>query len=89
MIIEMLISLVINLLAFILPFELPALPDEVMGYLEVLVDALSVGAGILSNFVALDYIFLLFSLLLALDAFFAVYKFVMWVIRKIPMLNIK
>lgn len=46
------------------------------------------GAGILANYTPLGYFMILFGVILAIDAGLVIYHFVMWIIRKIPMVGI-
>lgn len=88
MIIEMLMSLLYNLLDLVMVIEIPALPESVMGYVNTLFDYMSAGASILANYTPLGYLLTLFGVLVAVDGGIMVYHFVMWVIRKIPVLGV-
>lgn len=87
MIIETLLSVLFNLLDFLLFFKIPDLPETALEYVNQFFDYLVAGAGILSNYAPLTYLFTLFSIILVVDAAILVYHFVMWIIRKIPMLG--
>lgn len=87
MIIEMLLTLLKNVLNLLLVFEIPPLPDNVTGYIDTLFSYLETGASILANYTPLSYLLSLFGILLAVDAAILIYHFVMWIIRKIPMLG--
>lgn len=89
MIIEMLLDLVYNLVNLLMVFEIPALPDGVQGYIDSAFDYIVAGAGLVANYVPLDYLMILFGVLLAVDGGIVVYHFVMWIIKKIPMLSIE
>lgn len=88
MIIQALMSVLKSYLNISLLFEIPSLPDEVYNYIDELFDYLASGAGLLANYVPLDYLFVLFGVLLAVDAGILIYHFVMWVLKKIPMASI-
>lgn len=87
MIIEMIITALYNIFNLLLVFEIPQLPASAMEYVTTLFDYLVVGAGLLNNYVPLGYLLVLFGVLLAVDAAILIYHFVMWIIRKIPMLG--
>ena len=90
MIVEALMNLLYGLLEWLTaPFNIPLLPPEVSEILRTVLDYLKVGFGILANYTHLDYLFTLFGIVLAFDAGLLGYKFVMWVLRKIPVLGIK
>ena len=89
MIIEALLGLMSGLLDWLTaPFNIPLLPPEVNVLLQTVLDYLAVGFGILANYTHLDYLFVLFGIVLAFDVGIFGYKFVMWILRKIPILGI-
>lgn len=69
--------------------NIPQLPEEVHGYIETLLGYIKVGISILANYTHIEFLLVLFGLVLAVDVGIAVYHFVMWVLRKIPMLGIE
>lgn len=87
MIIEALLSAIYNIMDFMLFFNIPKLPEQVEPYIDTMFDYLVAGAGILANYTPLDYLLILFSVLLAVDAAILIYHFVMWILKKIPMLS--
>lgn len=87
MIIELLLNAIYNVLNVLLILDIPQLPEQVTGYINTLFDYLVTGASILSNYTPLGYLLILFGVLLAVDLGIQIYHFVMWVIRKIPMLG--
>lgn len=72
-----------------LSFEIPSLPDESIVYIADFVDLLNTGASILANYVPLSYLLTLFLLIVSIDVALGVYHFIMWILRKIPMLGIE
>ena len=89
MIIEALLGLMSGLLDMLTaPFDIPLLPPEVYAILQTVLDYLAVGFAILANYTHLDYLFILFGIVLAFDVGIFGYKFVMWILRKIPILGI-
>lgn len=87
MIIEMLLNLLKGVLNLLLVFKIPMLPEEVTGYIDTLFGYLETGASILANYTPLGYLLVLFGIIVAVDAGIMIYHFVMWIIRKIPMLS--
>lgn len=85
MIIEKLLSLVIKL------FELltfASMPDEVYEIMDTVFEYLTVGLQILTCYTNLSYLLLLFGVICSIDIGIGVYHFVIWILRKIPMLGI-
>lgn len=90
MIIVALLEVVINLLNLLLsPFPaVPAFPEEVSSFLSTMVEYLTSGMSILYAFTYGTVLRLLLSTLVNGYIFCSVWKFIMWIIRKIPFLNI-
>ncbi len=92
MIIAGLIELVLNVLGALLVFDLPALPESVTSTLDGMIGYLVSGVSILRAFVGDDCLKVmatLFGLVVLANAAYFVYSLVFFVIRKIPMLNVK
>lgn len=89
MIIELLLNLIYKLLDILLIFEIPQLPHQVTGALMEIFGYLESGASLLANYVPLPFIFTMFGVILAVDVGLNIYHFVMWIIKKIPMLGVK
>lgn len=89
MIIQLLLTLVFGIMALLMQFEVPPMPEAVFGFLERGFEFIGMGAGILANYTHLPYLISLFGLVLMVDMAVSAYKFVMWVIKKIPLLGIK
>lgn len=89
MLIELLLSFLLRLLNTLLMFEIPQLPLEVHSYIDTFFSYLESGASILANYTPLPYLLTLFGLIVAIDVALSVYKFVMWILKKIPMLGIE
>lgn len=88
----MIITALLNVVHFILDklliFSIPQLPETVQGYIDTLFDYIVAGTGIVANYTPLSYLLALFAIVLAVDVGLLLYKFVMWVIRKIPVISI-
>ena len=92
MIITALIELILNVLGALLIFDLPQLPESVTSVLDSMTGYLVTGIGIIRAFVGdacMTLIATLFSLVVLANAAYFLYSFVFFVIRKIPMLNVK
>ena len=90
MIIKALLELLYSVFSVLtLPISIPGIPDEIKTVLATALDYMTSGVGILSQFFDLNYLFMLFSLFLIIEGALLIYKLVMWVLRKIPMLDIE
>ena len=88
MIIELLLDAVYNIFSFMTsPISIPSLPTEVHNYITSFFEYLEMGAGILANYTPFSYLMVLFGCIIAIDVGIKVYHFIMWVIKKIPMLG--
>lgn len=70
------------------PISLPSLPEPAVFVITSVIGYIETGLQILACYVNLDFLLILFGLVVAVDAGLLIYKFVMWVLRKIPMLGI-
>jgi len=87
--IELLLGLIYRLLDILLIFEIPPLPLEASTYINTLFNHLVSGASILANYTPLSYLLTLFGIIVAVDVGINIYKFVMWIIKKIPFLGVE
>lgn len=90
----MLIELVLDALYGIFsllttPIDIPNLPEGVHDALETAFGYLEAGAGIVANYVNLPFLVAVFGIIIAVDVGIHLYHFVMWILRKIPMLGIE
>lgn len=69
--------------------NLPNLPTEIATYLAEFTAYLTAGAAILNNYVPMNYILGLLTITIGVDVAVHGYKFILWVLKKIPILNIK
>lgn len=89
MILNFLIDLLLGFVKLILKgFNIPPLPAEVGQMVGVFVQYIQTGIGILSNYCNIKYVMNLFGIILIVDAAILGYRFIMWVLRKIPMFGI-
>lgn len=92
MIISALLTLVYNVLSLLLVFNLPELPASVTTIANSVIGYVSTGISIVAAFVGntcMGVIGVLLALVIAMNAAYLLYSLVFWVIRKIPMLNIR
>lgn len=90
MIIESLCNMILNIIMLIFtPFHLPDLPPDIVNSCNQFIDTIIAAAGSLIDFVIpLDTpIFLLKTLLVIIGVVYG-YKLIMWILGKIPTLNI-
>lgn len=91
MIIEGLLDTIIKVLTFILDLlpDLPQVPVEVTSAVDTFMNLIFDNVGLLGVFIPLGIVKIIIPLWLGIEAFDKVYSLVFWVIRKIPMLNIR
>lgn len=68
--------------------KVPAMPIKVTELLGVLVEYVSTGIAILGNYCDMPYLLILFTAVATVDTAVLLYKIIMWVLRKIPILGI-
>ena len=92
MIVQLLLKLVYNFLSLLLVFDLPSMPDDVYTYISDALSYVSSGIDLLSGFIgssAVIYLGALLSIVVLIESAWLVYRFIMWVLRKIPILGIE
>lgn len=90
MIIEGLLHLVYWLLSLLLaPIHIEELPANVATVIETLVDSVEAGLKILSFYCHLGYILTLFSIAIGIELAMMLYRFIRWLLQKIPMANVE
>ena len=90
MIVNALMTLLLSVFGVLtLPIDIPSMPDSVKEVLAIALDYITSGMAIVANFTNFGYLVTLFTLVLIADAGIMVYKVVMWVLRKIPVLGIE
>lgn len=89
MLIDGLIDLVFGLVNMIMSaFNIPSLPPELMSVIDGFAQYIQMGIAILSNYCHMGYLLALFGVVVAVDVAILGYRFIMWILRKIPMLGI-
>lgn len=91
MIISALLTLFFGLLSLLLaPIpSLPSFPPEISSYLDQVSSYISTGASIINAYTYGSVLAVMVSLSLLLFAFYELYIFVMWILKKIPMVGIE
>lgn len=92
MIIKALLDLIYSVLSLLLVFELPKFPDSIMNVMGQFPQYIGTGLSVLRAFIggeAMGILGILLGLVLAMNAAYLVYSLVFYVIRKIPMLNVR
>ena len=89
MIIELLLDALYGIFSILtLPINIPQMPPEALTTLSSFFSYLETGASLLANYTHFGYLMTLFGVIIAVDIGIKLYHFVMWVIRKIPMVSI-
>lgn len=68
-----------------LPIKIPSLDPSSVAFVEEGISYMNAGVGLLANYTDISYLLVLFGIIIGIDIGLAVYKFVMWILRKIPM----
>lgn len=90
MIIEALMNVIYLLFELLtMPISIPGLPDGVRDVVSGAMEYISVGVALLANYCDIGYLVTLFGVILAVDAGMLIYKFILWIIKKIPMIGIE
>lgn len=89
MIISLLLDLVYTIMDIQLFFDIPELPRKAEAMIENVYYYMVDGAAILANFCNLNYLITLLGIVLVVDVAINIYKFVMWIIKKIPFLGME
>lgn len=89
MIVEALFNLIFTLFEFLFSgVSLPSLPPEAFEVFSSAVGYIGAGVAVLSNYVHLSYLLMLFGLILLIDIAMLSYKLVLFVLRKFPVLGV-
>ncbi len=68
-------------------FDIPPLPDEFQTVLNTVTGYLTTGIALLQNYTHMQYLLSLLGFIIAFDGCLLIYKGIMWILRKIPMLG--
>ena len=90
MIVEALMQVVYTLFSLLtIAINIPSLPDGMEEFLQWTMYYAGTGGQIFAAYTDFGYLVSLFVVVLAVDSGLLIYKFIMWVIKKIPMLGIE
>lgn len=90
MILKLLLQLVLTLLEVVFGWvSFPAMPTIVTGIIDMLFEYMGKGMGIVFLFVSKELVLALLPVVLIVENFDKLYSVAMWILKKIPMLNIK
>lgn len=90
MIIEALMQVVYSLFALLtIGINIPPLPDSIREFLQWTMYYCGLGSQIFAVYTDLGYLVSLFLIVMAVDAGMLVYKFVMWILKKVPVIGIE
>lgn len=85
MIVEAIITAILAIFAGLFSlFNIPSMPQGVQDIISDFVGYLSTGIAVLSNYVDMNYLLTLFSTVCLLEGAILIYRFIMWIVRKIP-----
>lgn len=68
--------------------NVPSLPPEVAETVGTMLEYVSMGISFMGNFVNMPYLLVLFNIIVGADVAVLIYRLVMWVMRKIPMIGV-
>lgn len=89
MIIYGLLEVVLAVLSVLfLPLRMALFPASVSTVILQIISALATGSGVMKNFCHWSYISTLLSFIIGMNVCVSGYHLIMWILRKIPFLNI-
>lgn len=90
MIIQVILDLLKNVLFTVFGWiNLPNLPDELLNAVDLFLDLIFDNAGVLGFFIRPITITITIPVVIIILNFDKLYKLTMWILKKIPMLNMK
>lgn len=90
MLIEGILAVIYNVFSVLtMPINIPSMPANVEAVMGEFLQWLQVGLQIVATFTHEGYLLVLFGIVVAVDVGVMLYKFVMWVLKKIPLLGIE
>ena len=72
-----------------LPIKMALFPAAVSNIILTLISCIATGAGVMKNFCHWSYISTLLTFIIGMNVCVSGYHMIMWVLKKIPFLNIK
>lgn len=90
MIIEYILDGLVGLFSLLTsPINIPTLPDSVVSVLDGALSWIDTGIGIVHAYTNFNYLITLFGIVIGIDIAITLYHFIMWILKKIPMLGIE
>lgn len=92
MILTAIFNIIYAILDKLLVFQLPSLPDTMITIVNEIVSYVLVGLDIIRAFIgdtAMSVFGICLILVVAMNGFYLMYSIVFWVIRKLPVLNVR
>lgn len=90
MLIEILCNLILAVLrVLLLPIQIEGLPEDVRTVFATLVAYLIDGSRVVCAYIHVPYISALLAFVIALSALVNGWRFIKWVLRKIPFINVE
>lgn len=90
MLIEILLNVILAFLRLLLlPIQIESLPSDVRTVFATLVAYLIDGSRVVCAYIHVPYITALLTFVIAMSALMNGWRFIKWVIRKIPFINIE
>lgn len=90
MIIQAILDLVKNVLFLVFGWiSLPQMPEQITNAINTFLDLIFDNVGLLGLFIRIDTIKLVVPVILIIMNFEKLYHLTLWILKKIPMLNIK
>lgn len=92
MILDAIFNVIYVILDKILVFDLPSLPDSVTAIIDEIVGYVVTGLSVLRAFVgdtAMSVFGVCLVLIVAMNGLYLTYSVVFWIIRKLPVLNVR
>lgn len=90
MIIQAILDLIKNVLFLVFGWiNLPQMPEQITNAINTFLDLIFDNVGLLGLFIRIDTIKLVVPVVLIIMNFEKLYHLTLWILKKIPMLNIK
>lgn len=80
---------IVTFLINLIPFNIPSFPNDISSYLTTFQGYITEAIGFVKFFLPWSYVVTLLRILLAIIIALELYKFLMWILRKIPMFGMK
>lgn len=90
MIVSLLLDLILGIFQLLFAWvEFPPVPDAILEPMAVMVEVIASGMSFVWLIVPYEIVVILLPIIVVIENFDALYSILMWIIKKIPFLNIK